>query len=181
MLGKKSQFFYTVIFMPPTSKKLRGAYWFGPVCPSLCLSSVTLAYGEEWFELESWNSVYSINMKNKWTCIFSFFHLGFLYRVIPLFRFRHLMTDDGYLVCATPYTVLYWPIWNFAGSFVMVCRYACDIGIVNNLIFVTFFFFYFWTSHFWGLNTIKVHYSGYLVCATPPTVLKLYRPFCHGL
>ena len=40
-------------------------------------------------------------------------------------------------------------------------------------------------SHFGGLNTIKVHYSGYLVCTTPPTFftdhLKHSRHFCHGL
>ena len=36
--------------------------------------------------------------------------------------------------------------------------------------FVTFFDFR--TQPFWGLNTTKVHYRGYLVCTTPPTVLK---------
>ena len=42
----------------------------------------------------------------------------------------------------------------------------CGFDIIVNLIFVTFFGFLN-LSHFWGLNTIKVHYHGYFVCTTP--------------
>ena len=54
----------------------------------------------------------------------------------------------------------------------MVYRHVCGFGIIINLIFVTFSIFE--ISHFWGINTIKVHYRAYLVRATPPTVL--HRP-----
>ena len=50
--------------------------------------------------------------------------------------------------------------------FFMVFRYACDFGIIQ-----CHFFFTFELSHFWDLNTIKMHYRWYLVCTTPPTVL----------
>ena len=49
----------------------------------------------------------------------------------------------------------------------MVYRCACGFCINVNLMF--HFFFTFELSYFWGLNTIKVRYCGYLVCATPST------------
>ena len=108
-------------------------------------------------------------MENKRTCTFSFFRWDSPYGVICLFRLRHLTTGGGYLVCATPHTVLYRSIWNFAGSFVMVCR--CDVvwHYRQFNFFVTFLTFE--LSHLWGLNTIKVHYRRYFVRATPPTAL----------
>ena len=53
--------------------------------------------------------------------------------------------DSGYLVCATPHTVLCWSFLNFPDVFVMVWRCACglDIHVIFRLIFVTFSAF--WT------------------------------------
>ena len=118
---------------------------------------------------------YSISIKNTRTRIFSFFRRGSPCGVILLFQLRHLATDGGNLICATPHTVLYRLIRNLASSFVMVCRCAYGFGIIVSLIFVTFF-------RLLILNTIKVHYSGHLVCATSPTALYRSiwnrRPFC---
>ena len=77
--------------------------------------------------------------------------------------------NSGYLVCATPPTFLYRSIWHFASPFVMVCKYAYGFGIIFDSIFITFFTFE--LNHFGGLNAIKVHYYGFIVCAPPPTVL----------
>ena len=115
-----------------------------------------------WQSCASFNFAYITMGKH---CQHDIYSVGVLLaELIPFFDV-HLMTAGGYLVCATPHTILHQSIWNFAGSFVMVCRYACVFGIFDNLIFDIFF------SNFWGLNTIKVHYRWYLVCATPPTVL----------
>ena len=46
--------------------------------------------------------------------------------------------DSGYLVSATPHTILYRSFWNFAHVFSMVWRYACGLDIILALIFVTF-------------------------------------------
>ena len=108
------------------------------VHPSICLS-VTLAHGQEWLELGSWNFINNISMKNKGTCMFFIFLSGSPYGVIPLFRLRYLTADGGYLVWTTPHTVIYPSIWNFSGSFAMVCRCSYGFGIMVNLIFVTFF------------------------------------------
>ena len=81
------------------------------------------------------------------------------------------------IVCLTPQIVLYQSILNFAGAFVTVCRCACSFGIINDLIFVTFFNFL--TYPFLGLKYIKEHHTGYLVCVTP--LQKCCRCFCHAL
>ena len=52
--------------------------------------------------------------------------------------FRPQCIDCGYLVMATPHTILYQSFWNFAHVFSMVWRCACDLGIILALIFVTF-------------------------------------------
>ena len=64
--------------------------------------------------------------------------------------------NSGYLVCTTPPTVLYQSIWNFAGPFVMVCRWGSPCGATP----------LFWLRHL----TID---SSYLVHQTPHTVLYL--------
>ena len=52
--------------------------------------------------------------------------------------FRPQCIDSGYLVSATPHTVLYQSFWNFAHVFFMVWRCACGLDIILALIFVTF-------------------------------------------
>ena len=46
--------------------------------------------------------------------------------------------DSGYLVSATPHTILYQSFWNFAHVFPMVWRCACGLNIILELICVTF-------------------------------------------
>ena len=46
--------------------------------------------------------------------------------------------DSGYLVSATPHTILYRSFWNFAHVFSMVWRCAYGLDIILALIFVTF-------------------------------------------
>ena len=47
--------------------------------------------------------------------------------------------DSGCHVIATPHTILYWSLWNFAHVFSRVCRCACGLDIILKLIFLTFF------------------------------------------
>ena len=73
--------------------------------------------------------------------------------------------DSGYLVGATPLTVLHWLFWNFTDVFCMEWRYACGFHI-------------FFSHFFWFVNLVSFLHemlskcidSGYLVCATPLTV-----------
>ena len=46
--------------------------------------------------------------------------------------------DNGYLVSATPHTILYQSFLNFASVFSMVWRCTCGLDIILALIFVTF-------------------------------------------
>ena len=52
--------------------------------------------------------------------------------------FRPQCVDSGYLVSATPHTILYQSFWNFAHVFSMVWRCACGLDIILALIFVAF-------------------------------------------
>ena len=52
--------------------------------------------------------------------------------------FRPQCIDSGYLVSATPQTIVYQSFWNFAQVFSVVWRYACGLDIILALIFVTF-------------------------------------------
>ena len=51
------------------------------------------------------------------------------------------MHYSGYLVCATPLTVLNQSIGTLQAFFIMVYRCACGFGIVINLFLLLFFFF----------------------------------------
>ena len=61
-----------------------------------------------------------------------FFHFANLVIFLPQW------IDSGYLVSATPHTILYQSFWNFAHAFSMVWRYAYGLDIILALIFVTF-------------------------------------------
>ena len=87
--------------------------------------------------------------------------------------FRPQCIDSGYLVSATPHTILYQSFLNFAHVFSMVWRCACGLDIILALIFVTFStanFVIFLPKILW-----KCCDSGYFVSATPYTTL--YRSF----
>ena len=88
----------------------------------------------------------------------------------------------GYLVSATPHTILYRSLWNFAHVFAMVWRYARGLDIILELIFITFSTLW----HFWPQILRKCTDSGYLVSATPYTISCLSlcsfaHLFFHGL
>ena len=76
--------------------------------------------------------------------------------------------DSGYFVSATPHTILCRSFWNFAHVFPMVWRCACGLDIILELIFITFStnFVIFWPQILW-----KCRDCGYLVSATPHTIL----------
>ena len=62
--------------------------------------------------------------------------------------------DSGYLVSATPHTILYWSFWNFVHVFAMVWRCAYSSDIILELIFVTFSTL--WTLSFSDLRFYEV-------------------------
>ena len=69
---------------------------------------------------------------NCWIIFYHFFHF------VNLVIFRPQCIDSGYLVSATPHTILYQSFWNFAHVFTMVWRCAYGLDIILAFIFVTF-------------------------------------------
>ena len=92
--------------------------------------------------------------------------------------------DSGYLVSATPHTVLYWSFLNFLYVFTMVWRCAYGLDIILELIFVTF-------STLLTLSFSDLRfYESLLTVGTLwaqlsynfiPIFMKLCTCFCHGL
>ena len=98
-----------------------------------------------------------------------FFHF------VNLVIFRPQCIDSGYLVSATPHTILYQSFWNFAHVFSMVWRCARGLDIILTFIFVTFSTL--WT---WVIFRHQCIDSGYLVRATPHTILyQSFWNFAH--
>ena len=77
-------------------------------------------------------------------CVFVWFGYNCEIIVCHFFHFVNLVIfwpqwiDSGYLVSATPHTILYRSFWNFAHVFSMVWRCAYGLDIIFALIFVTF-------------------------------------------
>ena len=69
---------------------------------------------------------------NCWIIFYHFFHF------VNLVIFRPQCINSGYLVSATPHTILYQSFRNFAHVFSMVWRCAYGLDIILELIFVTF-------------------------------------------
>ena len=92
--------------------------------------------------------------------------------------------DSGYLVCATPPTVLCrFFVGNFTDVFCHGLKICMWFGYSPQII-CCHFFPEAW-NHFFSIFTIKVNMdSRYLVCATPPTVFadsfEIIDVFCHG-
>ena len=78
-----------------------------------------------------------------------FFCHFFLFKNLVIFRPQCI--DSGYLVSATPHTILYRIFWNFAHVFSMVWRCACGLDIILALIFVTF-------STLWTLSFADIRF-----------------------
>ena len=107
-----------------------------------------------------------------------FFHFANFVIFWPQILWKYC--DSGYLVSATPHTILYRSFWNFVHVFAMVWRCAYGLVIILELMFVTFStlwtFVIFWPQILW-----KSRDSRYLVSTTPHTIL--YRSlwnFAHA-
>ena len=87
--------------------------------------------------------------------------------------FRPQCIDSGYLVSATPHTILYRSFWNFVHVFSMVWRCACGLDIILALIFVTFSTL--GTLSFSDLRFYEVLWQWVPCKETPHTIL--YRSF----
>ena len=96
---------------------------------------------------------------NPWINFCHFFH--FVNFVIFWPQILWQSSDSGYLVRATPHTILYRSLWNFAHVFAMVWRYACGLDRILELIFVTFSTL--WTLSFLTSDSMKV-YRQWLPC-----------------
>ena len=120
---------------------------------------------------------------NPWINFCPFFHFANFVISWPQILWKCI--DSGYLVSATPHTILYRSFWNFAHVFAMVWRCACGLDIILDLIFCPFYYFVnfviFWPQILW-----KCIDSGYHVSTTPYTAscLSLFNfahLFVHGL
>ena len=81
--------------------------------------------------------------------------------------------DRGYLVGATPPTVLYRLFWNFTGVLVLVWKYACGFDIILRLFLLLFSQVE--LSHFLGIIYNKVNGQG-IPCGRNSSYI-LYRLF----
>ena len=109
-----------------------------------------------------------------------FSHFFFFVNLVFFFYMKYYQS-----VGATPRTVFHWLFWNFADVFCMEWRYACGLGTVLWICFLTFSAL--WTSlFFFTCNAIKV-YRQWVPCGRNssysflPIVLKICRCFQHGM
>ena len=70
-----------------------------------------------------------------YNCWIIFYHF---FQFVNLVIFRPQCIDSGYLVSATPHTILYQSFWNLAHVFSLVWRCAYGLDIILAFIFVTF-------------------------------------------
>ena len=124
-----------------------------------------------------WNFAHVISMVWKWACgldvILALCCVPFSYLWTFVIFWPQILwkcRDSGYLVSATPHTIVYRSLWNFAHVFPMVWKCAYGLDIILKLFFVPFS--YLWTFViFWPQILWKCRDSGYLVSATPHTIL----------
>ena len=96
-------------------------------------------------------------------------------------RFYESQWGSGYLVSATPHTILYQSLWNFAHVFAMFWRCAYGLDIILELIFVTFPLCE--LCHFLTSDSMKV-YRQWLPCKRNslynfmPVFIQLHIFFC---
>ena len=138
-----------------------------------------------------------------YNCWIIFYHF---FQFVNLVIFRPQCIGSGYLVSATPHTILYQSFWNIAHVFSMVWRCAYGLDIILAFIFVTFFTlrtlsfsdlrFYenvvtvgtLWAQlcHFLTSDSMKVKRQ-WVPCERNslynfiPIFMKLCTCFCHGL
>ena len=94
---------------------------------------------------------------NLWVNFCHFFY--FVNFVIFWHQILWKCKDSGYLVSATRYTIVKRSLWNFEHDFSMVCRCACGLDIILELIFVTFSTL--WTLSFFNFSQVRhqLHWS----------------------
>ena len=116
-----------------------------------------------------------------YNCSIIFYHF---FHFVNLVIFRPQCIDSGYLVSATPHTILYQSFWNFAHVFSMVWRCAYGLDIILAFIFVTFSLCE--LCHFLTSDSMKMLWQG-VPCERNSSYnfmlifLKLCTCFCHGL
>ena len=87
-MRKKVRFSVLALFMPPTSKKLRGIWVWARPSVHLSVMHFVGYKTREPLELETWHFIYSISTKNKRTHIF--FSVGSrMAKLYPFFRLGH--------------------------------------------------------------------------------------------
>ena len=125
-------FFHFVIFWPQILWKLidRGTLWVQLFIQFYTNLFDTLHIFSPCLEMCMWFGY------NPWINFCHIFH--FVNFVIFWPQIVWKCIDSGYLVSATPYTILYLFLFNFAHLFSMVWRSACGLNLVLELIFVTF-------------------------------------------
>ena len=128
--------------------------------PLLSATPLTVLYRSFWnfSYVSSWYEgvhVVSVQLLSYFLSLFPHCELShfspFIYKQLPL-------------LSATPLTVLYWLLWNFACIFFMVWGCAYGLDVIIKLFFFTFFHI---------VNFFHPQYidSGYLVSTTPHTIL----------
>ena len=90
---------------------------------------------------------------NPWINFCHFFHFVNFVFFWPQILWKS--GDSGYLVSATPHTILYRSLWNFVHVFAMVWRCARGLDIILELIFVTYSTL--WTLSFLTSDSMKVY------------------------
>ena len=102
-------------FYAPNFGEVEGAYWFGPVCPSVCPS---VRETQEPLMLEYWNYICGMYMKTKRTRIF-FHPPACRSGVMPLFRL--CMNNLVNRISEEP---LWLGSWYLAYSYRLRCRWT---------------------------------------------------------
>ena len=169
-----------VIFWPQTLWKCRDNGYLVSATPHtiLYLSLWNFSRFGHGLEIYMWFGY------NPWINFYHFFH--FVNFVIFWPQTLWKCRNNGYLVSATPHTILYLSLWNFAHAFAMVSRYAYCIWFGYNP-WINFYHFFHFVNFviFWPQTLWKCRDNGYLVSATPHTILYLslwnFSRFGHGL
>ena len=104
-----------------------------------------------------------------YNCYIIFCHF---FHFVNLVIFRPQFLDSGYLVSATPHTMLYRSFWNFAHVFSMV--WMVHVVWINLCITSCYFFHFVTFVVFWPQILWKCIDGGYLFSATFLTILCRY-------
>ena len=127
--------FSTSMYRQWVSCERNSSYNFIPIFLKLCTGFLHGLKMCMWFEY------------NPCLYVCYFFHFANLVIFWPQILWK--CCDSGYLVSATPHTILYWSFWNFVHVFAMVWRCAYGLDIILEWIWSLFPL---WTSSFSDLR-----------------------------